>query len=278
MPRPLHLSWFGPLASSFLVPAKTTSAVARRRGQGRPPGRRAQRAFLDGGEHGRTLFVAGAIARPSRAKRAALLIGLLALCCCGAAFGGVRAQGVEPALPTMRTEIAEASRRSGLSAAWIEAVALEESGGAPRAVSPKGAMGVMQIMPRTWRALRADLGLGSDPFEPRDNLVAGAVYLRKMLDRFGVGGFLAAYNAGPGRYQDFVEGRRPLPTETVRYVARVRARIGLTHAPASLGRSAAVRDWRVSELFVGAHSDDLRSRIIRADHPLFIDRSSELVP
>jgi len=86
-------------------------------------------------------------------------------------------------------------------------------------------MGVMQIMPPTWRALRADLGLGSDPFEPRDNLVAGAVYLRKMLDRFGVGGFLAAYNADSGRYQDFVEGRRPLPTDTVRYVARVRARI-----------------------------------------------------
>jgi len=117
--------------------------------------------------------------------------------------------------------IAEASQRFGVPATWIAAVIRAESAFDPRATSPKGAMGLMQLMPDTWSALRARLGLGVDPYDPRDNILAGARYLRDLYDQFGAGGFLAAYNAGPGRYLDFVATGRPLPQETRAYVAKV---------------------------------------------------------
>src|SRR3546814_19834934 len=66
-----------------------------------------------------------------------------------------------------------------------------------RAVSPKGAMGLRRLMPDTWASLRVRLGLGANPYDPRDNILAGAAYLREMHDRYGSPGFLAAYNAGP---------------------------------------------------------------------------------
>lgn len=80
-------------------------------------------------------------------------------------------------------------------------------------------MGLMQLMPETWAALRARYGFGRDPFDPHDNILAGAAFLREMHDRYGSPGFLAAYNAGPGRYEDYRDRRRPLPPETVAYVA-----------------------------------------------------------
>jgi hypothetical protein len=88
-----------------------------------------------------------------------------------------------------------------------------------RAVSPKGAMGLMQLMPGTWAALRTRYGLGRDAFDPHDNILAGAAFLRAMYDRYGSPGFLAAYNAGPGRYEDYRDRHRPLPPETIAYVA-----------------------------------------------------------
>ncbi|MDR3493868.1 MAG: lytic transglycosylase domain-containing protein [Ancalomicrobiaceae bacterium] len=115
--------------------------------------------------------------------------------------------------------IAEAARRFGIPAAWIRAVMRIESRSDRRAVSPKGAMGLMQLMPETWAALRARYGFGRDPFDPHDNILAGAAFLREMHDRYGSPGFLAAYNAGPGRYEDYRDRRRPLPPETVAYVA-----------------------------------------------------------
>ena len=72
-----------------------------------------------------------------------------------------------------------------------------ESLGDPLALSPKGAMGLMQIMPDTWSELRSRYGLGADPYDPHDNIIAGAAYLRELHDRYGERGFLAAYNAGP---------------------------------------------------------------------------------
>ena len=72
-----------------------------------------------------------------------------------------------------------------------------ESGGRIGAVSSAGAMGLMQLMPGTWARQRARFGLGSDPFDPRDNIIAGTSYLREMYDRYGADGFLAAYNAVP---------------------------------------------------------------------------------
>lgn len=276
MKRPILLSLFGRLASPFLVPAKTASAVARRRGRGRPHGRRPLRASLDGGEHGRTLVVVGSCARTSRASRAAAclfvaIVGLELI-----APRSARAQSVGLDRPLVVADITEASRRSGLPEAWIKAVAWVESGGASRAVSTKGAMGVMQIMPGTWQDLRVDLGLGSDPFDRRDNLVAGAVYLRRMLDRFGAQGFLAAYNAGPTRYQAFLDGKRSLPSETVTYVARVQSRMGRDAPIVSPDRATTAADWRASDLFVGAISETSSHQDPRVSQSTFAGRAREL--
>lgn len=114
--------------------------------------------------------------------------------------------------------IAEAAQRFGIPERWIRAVIRAESAGDVRATSSAGAMGLMQIMPDTWAALRTRHRLGRDPYDPRDNILAGAAYLREMYDRYGSPGFLAAYNAGPGRYEAYLAGR-PLPAETRAYVA-----------------------------------------------------------
>jgi soluble lytic murein transglycosylase-like protein len=98
--------------------------------------------------------------------------------------------------------IDEAAQRFRIPAAWIRAVMRVESAGDVRAISSAGAMGLMQIMPETWAELRVRHRLGRDPYDPRDNILAGAAYLREMYDRYGSPGFLAAYNAGPGRYEE----------------------------------------------------------------------------
>lgn len=119
-------------------------------------------------------------------------------------------------------DVADAARRFGIPEAWIWAVMRVESNGNARAVSHAGAMGLMQIMPGTWTQLRARHRLGADPFNVRENIMAGAAYLREMYDRYGdVSAMLAAYNAGPGRYDDHLSRGRPLPAETVAYLARL---------------------------------------------------------
>ncbi|WP_309085556.1 lytic transglycosylase domain-containing protein [Chelativorans sp.] len=122
--------------------------------------------------------------------------------------------------------IAEAARRFGIPEAWIRAVMRVESRGDVRAISHKGAIGLMQVMPATWADLRARHSLGGDPFDPRDNIMAGAAYLRAMHDQYGSPGFLAAYNAGPGRYEEYRTTGRPLPAETRAYVAALAPIIG----------------------------------------------------
>lgn len=117
--------------------------------------------------------------------------------------------------------IAEASRRFGMPAAWIRVIMQVESAGDVRAVSSAGAMGLMQIMPNTWAELRVRYGLGADPFDIHDNIHAGAAYLRELHDRYGAPGFLAAYHAGPGRYDDYLANGRSLPVETRAYLADV---------------------------------------------------------
>src|SRR3546814_144360 len=89
---------------------------------------------------------------------------------------------------------------------------------------------LMQLMPATWADMRRRLGLGSDPHAPRDNILAGTLYLRLMYDRFGYPGLFGAYNAGPARYAAYLEGRRSLPGETRDYLRKV----ARTDAPPSL--------------------------------------------
>lgn len=126
--------------------------------------------------------------------------------------------------------VAEASQRFGVPAAWIRAVMHVESGGVTSATSAVGAIGLMQVMPQTYAALRARLGLGANAYDPHDNIIAGAAYLREMHDRYGSPGFLAAYNAGPSRWQDHLAGVRQLPAETVRYIARLGPLLGIARA------------------------------------------------
>lgn len=148
--------------------------------------------------------------------------------------------------------VADAARRFGIPEAWIWAVMRVESAGNARAISRAGAMGLMQIMPGTWAQLRARHGLGTDPFDVRDNIMAGAAYLREMHDRYGnASAMLAAYNAGPGRYDDHLSRGRPLPAETVAYLARLGAVTGTD----SVIEVAVVAPpdrvaWRRSALFV----------------------------
>ena len=152
--------------------------------------------------------------------------------------------------------VADAARRFGIPEAWIWAVMRVESRGVSRAVSPAGAMGVMQIMPATWAGLRARYGLGPDPFNVRDNIMAGAAYLREMHDRYGnASAMLAAYNAGPGRYDDYLSRGRPLPAETVGYLAQLAPITGQSGAVEVAATAA--RDpfaWRRAALFVRAAS------------------------
>ena len=147
--------------------------------------------------------------------------------------------------PTDRwtSEIASTSARFGLPESWIRQVIRAESGGEALLhghpiVSRAGAMGLMQLMPGTWRDMRALLGLGSDPHDPHDNILAGTAYLRLMYDRFGYPGLFAAYNAGPARYSAYLSGERRLPAETRAYAAAVTG-AAVSEGSAMLPRPAA---------------------------------------
>ena len=146
--------------------------------------------------------------------------------------------------------IDEAARRFRIPAAWIRVVMRAESAGDVRAISSAGAMGLMQIMPDTWAELRVRHRLGRDPYDPRDNILAGAAYLREMYDRYGSPGFLAAYNAGPGRYEEYLAGR-PLPAETRAYVAALLPIFGGGDLPGAVTVAAAdPRAWTRAPLFI----------------------------
>ena len=150
--------------------------------------------------------------------------------------------------------IDEASRRFNVPTLWLRSVMQVESAGNAQAVSPKGAIGLMQIMPETYAQLRQDYGLGADPFDPHDNIMAGAAYLHEMYDLYGTPGFLAAYNAGPARYDDHLVTGQPLPEETQIYLSRLEplidgvqvARIMTVHDPLA---------WMNAPLFIGGNAN-----------------------
>lgn len=146
--------------------------------------------------------------------------------------------------------VTEAAERFAIPPIWIRAVMDVESHGDAHALSSKGAIGLMQVMPKTYDALRVRYALGGDPYDPHDNIMAGAAYLREMFDRFGASGFLAAYNAGPERYQDYLTTARPLPLETRAYVARLAVRLaGTLPAVSDTIDLAQDQEWPASALF-----------------------------
>ncbi|PZU69302.1 lytic transglycosylase domain-containing protein [Sphingobium sp.] len=190
-------------------------------------------------------------------RRAALLLlsGLI-LAALGASPAG--AQQVPVERPSRNDPygayIAEAAQRFGVPEAWIRAVMGVESAGDVRAISSSGAMGLMQVMPATWAELRVRHRLGANPYDPRDNILAGAAYLREMHDRYGSPGFLAAYNAGPGRYEEYLAGR-PLPAETRAYVAALAPVIGGGDLTGPVVVAAAdPLAWTRAPLFIGQSS------------------------
>nr|WP_227310148.1 lytic transglycosylase domain-containing protein [Acidisoma cellulosilyticum] len=126
--------------------------------------------------------------------------------------------------------VVAASGRFDVPQSWIRSVIHVESGGneyinGQLVTSGPGAMGLMQLMPDTYQELEAQYGLGDDPYNPRDNIMAGTAYLREMYDLFGSPGFLAAYNAGPQRLNQYLTDGRPLPSETTHYLAMIEPHI-----------------------------------------------------
>lgn len=112
--------------------------------------------------------------------------------------------------------ISRAAEQTGLDSTLIRAVIKTESNFNPQAVSPKGAKGLMQLMP----ALARYYGV-KDPFDPVANIMAGSSYLKDLQNRFGtLEKTLAAYNAGPSRVEEY--GGPPPFTETQKYITRVK--------------------------------------------------------
>jgi soluble lytic murein transglycosylase-like protein len=137
--------------------------------------------------------------------------------------------------PPYDAGIAAAARRFDLPQTWIKAVIDAESGGDANAVSVKGALGLMQLMPDTWVEMRDQYGIQGDVLDPVANVMAGSAYLAEMRNRFGYPGLFAAYNAGPARYESHLRDGVPLPAETQAYMAKMDAGLGLnTGGPGGL--------------------------------------------
>ena len=169
------------------------------------------------------------------------------------AFGQDAAEQAAPRTVDIASHVAEASQRFGIPEHWIYAVMRTESAGRIGAVSSKGAQGLMQLMPATWARQRARFGLGTDPFDPRDNIMAGTSYLREMYDSYGASRSLAGYTAGPGRYAQWGDGGRPLPAETRAYVAKIGPMLQTDSAATVVASASPVQpvrpSWTQSQLF-----------------------------
>lgn len=183
------------------------------------------------------------------------LFPVIALLAPGTAVAQVASVAAHPYAP----HVAEAAQRFGIPEAWIWAVMRAESNGDPGATSPVGAMGLMQLMPATWATLTARYGLGANVWDVRANILAGAAYLREMVDRYGdLPSALAAYNAGPGRIDDWRTRGRSLPAETIAYVAKIAPMVGISGvtSPADLPVvsrtpiAPVAPSWRSATLFV----------------------------
>jgi soluble lytic murein transglycosylase-like protein len=251
MTLPVHrklpvIPLFGRKTRHSFVPAKIRTAVARIGGQGRPSGRCASASPL-------TATRTMAALRSLRAVLCFVTISAATMPLNSAAHAERVSQPTHrassEALRPFAAFVTEASRRFGVPEHWIRAVMHVESGAKQRARSSKGAMGLMQIMPGTWKELRSRYGLGADPYDPRDNILAGAAYIRELHHRYGAPGFLVAYNAGPGRYERHLATGRPLPAETQAYVATLAPMIN--RAPADVQPSAVARSfaWANASLF-----------------------------
>lgn len=167
--------------------------------------------------------------------------------------------GPVPAKPIeqWRPAVAEAASKFALPEAWVTAVMRQESGGHTtlngRPITSKaGAMGLMQLMPKTYSDLRQQYNLGADAYAPRDNIAAGTAYLRQMYTRYGYPGMFAAYNAGPGRFDAYLAGLKPLPDETLQYLAAIAPGSETAFTPAFIVTRTPAKSCHQESIFVGA--------------------------
>jgi soluble lytic murein transglycosylase-like protein len=234
------------------VPIGISRAVARSVGQGRTQAGARALPLTEASTMACSRPVGGA------ARVRSLIITAIVLAMTGGSIRAVCAASVKTQSAPMVAAnpinpyagyIAEASRRFSIPESWIRAVMRVESRGQAKAVSPKGAIGLMQIMPDTWAGLRLRYRLGRNPHDPRDNILAGAAYLREMHDRYGAAGFLAAYNAGPGRYAEYLATGRPLSAETLAYVAALAPLIGGDPVNSGVVIAAGATAWIRAPLF-----------------------------
>jgi hypothetical protein len=238
---------FGQNARHSSVPANHCMVIARRGGQGRPRGRRDSASPLTAASTMAALRCLGIVVWIV-AILAASMVSIGSAHAERSSQPAHRVNGVT--VDPLAAYVTEASRRFGVPERWIRAIMRVESDGKQRARSKKGAMGLMQIMPGTWTELRSRCGLGADPYDVRDNILAGAAYIRELSDRYGTPGFLAAYNAGPGRYERHLATGRPLPEETQAYVAMLAPMINRAPTNVQIGAVARSFAWANSSLFV----------------------------
>lgn len=213
---------FGRVRHHSFVPTNNRAAVARSGGPGRPKGRREAALPWTGASTTACLRSFG------KSVRVVVPLFVVLMVCDFSAAAETRSAEHTASSRTsdpFADFINDASRRFGVPVQWIRSVLGAESAGDVRAKSAKGAMGLMQIMPDTWADLRLRHGLGDDPYDVRDNILAGTAYLRELHDQYGSPGFLAAYNAGPTRYEEHLVGR-PLPAETQAYLEKLAPMIG----------------------------------------------------
>ncbi|WP_446482340.1 lytic transglycosylase domain-containing protein [Bradyrhizobium sp. CAR08] len=191
---------------------------------------------------------------------------MLLLTACGGAALAQSGSAAQPAISQAAHSFAgfinEASQRFAIAPNWIRSVQGIESAGDVHARSPKGAMGLMQIMPATWAELRERYNLGNDPYDPHDNILAGTAYLRELLDRYGSPGVFAAYNAGPARYEEHLAGGS-LPDETHAYLAKLANLLAIELPPrwTSSGQSSAAATLFVTRSDLMKTRDRLRALV-----------------
>jgi hypothetical protein len=141
--------------------------------------------------------------------------------------------------------IAEASQRFHIPKDWIRAVMRQESGGRTMLgenqpiVSHAGAVGLMQVLPATYGEMAAQHGLGGNPFDARDNIMAGTAYLRWLHQKYGYPAMFAAYNAGPGRVENHLEKGASLPAETRAYIGNIAKSLKIQIGKIQTGKSRA---------------------------------------
>jgi soluble lytic murein transglycosylase-like protein len=127
--------------------------------------------------------------------------------------------------------IAAAAKRFDVPENWIRAVMRIESGGRTmlgenqKITSSTGAMGLMQLMPQTYNDMREQYRLGPDAYDPHDNILAGAAYLRFLRGKYGYPNMFAAYNDGPGNLEARMIDGGLLPAETINYVATITGKL-----------------------------------------------------